>query len=211
MLQTQDDKRMTVVFHLTDVFTEEEADAVTRDILSSIINRLALELNLSIGEPHLSGYSLPKDASGSYYSVQTNLLGMWNVAAPTIILDATRRQELARLLERPLARADLYAAYRFRVSQSDAVARFMFLYNILLQLGGDDQGGVDNLLRQEEPNVRQRLRKRKPRVMETIYTRLRNEVGHVRAEATPSQTRTEIEHNVAALQAIVKVAISRVV
>jgi hypothetical protein len=110
-----------------------------------------------------------------------------------------------------LARADLHAAYRFAVSQSDAVARFMFLYNILLQLGGDNQGGVDNLVRQEEPNVRQRLRKRKPRVMETIYTRLRNEVGHVRAEATPRQTRTEIEHNVAALQAIVKVAISRVV
>ncbi|HVE64937.1 MAG TPA: hypothetical protein VNC59_00025, partial [Thermoanaerobaculia bacterium] len=51
VLETQDDVRMTAVFHLTDVFTEEEADNVTRDILSSIIDRLAFDLDLGIGEP----------------------------------------------------------------------------------------------------------------------------------------------------------------
>lgn len=66
VIETQDDERMSVVFHLIDIFTETEADAITRGILDSITNRLAFELDLSIGEPHLKGFSLHKDASGSY-------------------------------------------------------------------------------------------------------------------------------------------------
>jgi hypothetical protein len=211
VLETQDDKRMTVVFHLTDVFTEEEADAVTRDVLSSIINRLAFELNLSIGEPHLSGFSLPKDPSASFYTVSKSVLAIWDVLAPAIVPDATRRQELAKLLERPFARADLFSAYRFAVNQSDDVARFMFLYNILLQLHNDDQGQVDNFIRVETPTVSQRPRPDKPQITETVYTRLRNEVSHTRAGVTPDRTRTEIAANVVAFQALVKDAISQAV
>lgn len=87
----------------------------------------------------------------------------------------------------------------------------MFLYNILLQLHNDNQGQGDNFIRGEIPTVSQSPSPRNPSVMETTYTRLRNEVGHIRAGVTPEQTRTEIEGNVAGLQALVKVAISRVV
>jgi hypothetical protein len=211
LIETRDDERMTVVFHLTDVFTETEADAVTTDILASIINRLAFELDLSIGEPHFRRFSLPKDASGSSYTVSSGLLVMWDVAAPVIVPGDTRRQELARLLEQPSPHPDLYSAYRFAGNQSDAVARFMFFYNILLQLHNDSQRQVDDFIRKETPTVSQSLSPRNPPVMETVYTRLRNEVGHIRLGVTPEQTRTEIEDNVAALRALVKVAISHVV
>jgi len=184
---------------------------VLRGILDSITNRLAFELDLSIGQPHLKGFSLPKDASGSSYTVSSGLLVMWDVAAPVINPGDTRRQELAKLLEQPSSRPDVYSAYRFACNQSDAVARFMFLYNILLQLHGDNQGQVDNFVRGETPTVPQSLSPHNPSVTETIYTRLRNEVGHRRAGITPEQTRTEIEDNIAGLQALVKVAISRAV
>jgi hypothetical protein len=211
VIETQGDKQMTAVFHLTNVFTETEANAVTRDILASIINRLAFELDLSIGEPHLRGFSLPKDASSSSYAVSSGLLVMWDVAAPVIAPGDKRRQELARLLEQPSPHSDLYSAYRFAGNQSDAVARFMFLYNILLQLHNDSQRQVDDFIRKEAPAVSQSPSPRNPHMTETVYTRLRNEVGHIRAGVTPEQTRTEIEDNVATLQALVKVAISRVV
>lgn len=211
VVETQDDEQMAVIFHLTNVFTEAEANAVTRDILASIINRLAFELDLSIGEPHLKSSSLPKDASGSSHTFSTSLLVTWNVVAPVVVPDSTRRQELAKLLEQPYRRPDLHSAYRFAGNQSDAVTRFMFLYNILLQLHNDRQKQVDNFIRQETPTVSLSPRPDKPRIVETVYTRLRNQVGHIRAGIPPEQTRTEIEDNVAALQKLVKVAISRVV
>ncbi len=211
VIETQDDERMIVVFHLIDVFTDADADAITTSVLASIINRLAFELNLSIGEPHLSGFSLPKDPSASSHTVSKSLLVTWDVVEPAIVPDAPRRQELAKLLEQPYTRPDLYSAYRFAVSQSDAVARFMFPYNILLQLHNDSQNQVDNFIRGEEPTVLQTPSPRNPSIMETVYTRLRNEVAHTRARTTPERTHTEIENNVAALLALAKVAISRVV
>ena len=47
----------------------------------------------------------------------------------------------------------LYSAYRFAGNQKDHVARFMFLYNILLQLKGDKQQQVDDFIRSELPSV----------------------------------------------------------
>jgi hypothetical protein len=135
----------------------------------------------------------------------------WRVLAPDIIPDATRRREIAAVLEQSSSRPDLYSAYQFAINQSDAVARFMFLYNILLQLHGDAQRQVDNFIRQEEPNVPQSPSPRYPNVTETVYTRLRNEVGHTRAGTTSERTRREMEDNLATLQALVKTAISRVV
>jgi hypothetical protein len=105
----------------------------------------------------------------------------------------------------------LYSAYRFAGNQKDHVARFMFLYNILLQLKGDKQQQVDDFIRSELPSVPESPRPDRPNKMETVYTRLRNQVGHVRSGTTSEQTRKEIEDNVTAFQELVRTAISRVV
>jgi hypothetical protein len=160
----------------------------------------------------MKGFSLPKDAAGSSYTVSNSVRILWGVAAPTITLGDERRQELARLLEQPIARPDLYSAYRFVVNQGDDVARFMFLYSILLQLQPDDnQKYVDKVIRREMPNVPQSQRPDKPNVNETIFTRLRNELAHRRPGTTLEGTRREIQEHVAALQELVRTAISRAV
>ncbi len=48
-------------------------------------------------------------------------------------------------------------------------------------------------------------------VLETVYTRLRNEVGHIRAGSTLERTQAEIRANLPAFQTIVKTAIANVV
>lgn len=212
VVETQGSDQIKFVFHLTDVFTDTDANDIAGDILDSIINRLAIELDRSIGQPHMRGFSLPKDASGSSYTVSTSRRILWNVAAPTMTLRDERRQELASLLEQPLARPDLYSAYRVAVNQSDHVARFMFLYSILLQLQPDDaQKYVDSFIRREMPNVLQSPRPDKPNVNETIFTRLRNEVAHRRPGTTSEQTRREIQENIAAFQTLVRTAIEHAV
>jgi hypothetical protein len=209
IVETEDSERIQVVFHLLDVFTETEANAIAGDIVASITNRLAFELNRGVGQPYMKGFSLPKDASGSSYTVLNSAGILWDVAAPTITLGDESRQKLARLLEQPLARPDLYSAYRFAINQSDDVTRFMFLYNILLQLNHDMQPRVETFIRAVMPDVEEYDDPRPNKTgKETVFTRLRNEVGHARKGTTPEQTRTLIEGYVAALQTLVKTAIS---
>jgi len=204
-----DSEQLTVAFHLVDVFTDADANAIVGDLLASIVNRLAFELNVSIGESHMTGSTIPKDVSGSLHTVSKSLLITYNVAAPTHTLGDDRRQKIAELLRQPVARPDLYSAFRFAANQEDAVARFMFLYNILLQLHDDNQRQLDRFVRQQAPRVPQSPRPDKPSVMETVYTRLRNQVGHRRSRAAPGQTRSEIEDNVGSFQELVRTAISR--
>jgi hypothetical protein len=210
-VETQEGDWIKIVFHLTDVFAIEDAEDIAKPIVVSIIDRLAFELDVSIGEPHLSGATAPKDASASAFTTMKSMPVSWRVLAPDVVPDAARRHEIGALLEQPYSRPDVYSAYRFACNQSDAVARYMFLYNILLQLQGDVQKQVDDFIRREVPTVAQSPSPLHPYVMETVYTRLRNEVGHSRAGATPVRTRTEMEANLAALQALVRTVISRVV
>jgi hypothetical protein len=205
------DERLNIVFHLHNVFDFEEATVIANPILHSIVNRLAFHRNVPMGEPRFIGGSLPKDASGSSHMVRIDRLLLWDHTASVLTLGKDTCQELARLLEKPDMHEPLYSAYRFAGNQKDHVARFMFLYNILLQLKDDKQQQVDNFIRSELPSVPESPRPDRPNKMETAYTRLRNQVGHVRSGTTSEQTRKEIEDNVTAFQELVRTAISRVV
>ncbi len=223
VVDTQGSEQIRVVFHLIDVFTDTEANDIAGDLLNSIFDRLVFELDRSISQAYMRGYSLPKDASGSSYTVSGSLRTFWGVAAPTIMVSDERRRELAqelvRLLKQPPARPDLFFAYRFAVNQSDPVARFMFLYSVLLQLIQDlrqlqqdpAQKQVDEFICQEMPEVEMRKPPSRSGKTddETVYTCLRNEVAHIRS-ATPERTRREIQENLPTFQKLVKKAIPRV-
>ena len=211
VLETQDGKRLKITFHLTDVFALEDAQTIVEGLLPSVVNRLAFHRNVPVGEPYFTGASLPKDASGSSHRVIADTVLLWDSAVPVLTLGEDTRQELAKLLDQPYTHHDLYAAYRFAGYQSDPITRFMFFYNILLQLNKDSQKEVDDFIRREMPDVTQSPSPYHAGVMETIYTRLRNEVGHGRAGTTAERTRTEMQDNLPAFQNLVRTAISRVV
>ena len=211
VVEAQDDEWVNIVFHLADVFNFEDAEAIANGILPSIVNRLAFYRNVPVSEPHFRGATLPKDASGSSYTVRSDRLLMWDHTVPVLTLGEDTRKDLARILEQAYTHHDLYSAYRFAGNQSDPVARFMFLYNILLQLNSDSQQQVDVFICSEMPSVPRSPRPDRRNIIETVYTRLRNEVGHRRPGTSPEQTRREIQDNVAPFQELVRTAISRVV
>lgn len=182
---------LRITVHLLDVFDETEAETTASGVLPSIINRIAFHCDVSVGEPFATGYSIPKDALGKAFSVMS-AIQIRDRAVSLLTLDDGTRDELKRQLEQPYTHQDLFWAYRFAGYQDDPVARFMFLYNILLQLNSDNQTKVDDFVRSEEPDVAQTPSPYRPSVMETVYTRLRNEVGHGRAGTTPEQTQAEI-------------------
>jgi hypothetical protein len=90
------------------------------------------------------------------------------------------------------------------------VEEFMHLYAILLWLYNDSQNDVDTFIRNVEPGVAQTQHPMKAAgVMETIYTRLRNELAHRRAGTSIDNTKQEMAVKVGDLRGIAKEAIKR--
>ena len=109
----------------------------------------------------------------------------------------------------PYEQKDLYLSlFRFAIYQTDHVARFMFLYNLILFMNKDDSFKVDRQIYQIDPKV-EKTPIPDPRgktKTETIFRRLRMEIAHGRKKDL-SRTRQEIEENVSHLQTIVREAI----
>ena len=93
--------------------------------------------------------------------------------------------------------------FSFILKFDNDVQKFLFLYNMLLEFSGDKQPRVDEKIRNVYPDVSMSISEHtnKP---ETIYTRLRNEVGHKRSDASYMRTIGGISSNILKFQNIVK-------
>lgn len=98
-----------------------------------------------------------------------------------------------------------YDQFRAALSLGDPLARFMSLYNIALSLCSDSQEDVDRLALQLDSSTPTNppFKPRRSGTAETIYTRLRNQVGHVRPGTTIEGTRAEME---ACLPGLIRIA-----
>jgi hypothetical protein len=112
------------------------------------------------------------------------------------------------LLEHPaLPGEHNYGLFRSATQATSAVEEFMFLYHILLMIHRDSQIVADKFIVSEDPTVPQTPQPHKPAVMETLYTRLRNEVGHTRPGVNLDATKSEMAARLSGLRALTKRAI----
>ncbi|UBF24846.1 hypothetical protein K9N68_24785 [Kovacikia minuta CCNUW1] len=104
-----------------------------------------------------------------------------------------------------------YDLFYSALGLTDPLAKFMALYSLLLTLCHDKQENVDIFILKVQPTVSTNppYRARKSGVPETIYTRLRNQIGHVRPGTTVEATREEMEANLGELLKISKALISK--
>jgi hypothetical protein len=94
-----------------------------------------------------------------------------------------------------------------RLSMSP-VEEFMHLYNILLMMFNDRQSDADTFILSEDPTVPRTQHPHKSAgVMETAYTRLRNEFAHKRGGVNLDNTKAEMANRVGGLGALTKRAI----
>ena len=96
-----------------------------------------------------------------------------------------------------------YHQFAFANAEVDAISRYSFLYNLLLQISGDNQKKVDQVILAVDPNCEQSTspNNNKP---ETLYTRLRNELAHKREGVRYTETKNSIEEKVDDLSLITK-------
>jgi hypothetical protein len=118
-------------------------------------------------------------------------------------------------LEQPYPPGDgNYGLFRSARQSLSPVEEYMHLYHILLMLCNqqyhdEKQRRVDAFMRSEEPKVQQTPDPRKPKVMETVYTWLRNELGHKRAGVNLEDTKREMGDKLPGLIALSQRAIIR--
>lgn len=100
----------------------------------------------------------------------------------------------------------LTAKLREALALNDSISRFMGLYHILLGTCKDSQKKVDEKLLSLDPSIPQTPSQNpmKAGTMETVFTRLRNEVAHPRAGTSLDQTRTEIDQWAGNLTSLVR-------
>ncbi len=91
----------------------------------------------------------------------------------------------------------------FACGIAEPIGRFVALYALLLSEAGDSQTEVDRLILEFDPNTQQTPSPQSGR-FETLYTRLRNELAHVRATSTVFSTYDEINLHLPRFQWLVK-------
>lgn len=191
---------------------EFNVDAINHidNIVDILLDRISVECNKPIGEA-VRGMWIPAPKDGETPMPLEERIG---ASCKMEIIVSPSEVELESLKEKLLNYNQLeglyLSQYRFSIRQEDTVAKFMFLYNLLLSINGDKQKKVDEFIRvcnPEVPQTKSPLRKGDKVIMETVYTRLRNEVAHIRADVVPELTAKEIEANVGEFQRIVNKAV----
>jgi hypothetical protein len=91
----------------------------------------------------------------------------------------------------------------FACSVPEPIGRFIALYSLLLTIANDRQSEVDKLILRIEPTTHQTLSP-KTGQLESLYTRLRNELAHARQTTTLFSTHEEIQLHLKRFEWVVK-------
>lgn len=197
---TASETQLIVKFHTVNVFDEDEENAMN-NIAYRCFTLLAHKYGFSFRNIRRGGSTLPK-RDGKLSTVIKTLGLSWNIEAPRKSIEG----DVSSLLEQSICtnEYDIQLIHQFVVARSeqDNVSRFMFLYNLALQLHSDNQRMLDTSILSIEPSC---LVSASPRFNrdETIYTRLRNQVAHCRDNTNIESTRQEIEGVVNKFQEVV--------
>ncbi len=207
VIKTVGNESISITFTLNDVYSQEEAVSITNGLVNVYLDEVAIEFDIAIEEPRCSEFSPPSDEKGNISVSITEYAYLSDTVVCDIRPCKKRIDDLIEKLRGVTQRNDYLRLYRFSAKQRDPFIRFMLLYNILLSLNGDYQEKVDALILSCDPLVSQSTSPINPKKNETIYTRLRNEIGHHRKNVLPEDTMNEIKDNISSFQMIVKKAL----
>jgi hypothetical protein len=154
-------------------------------VASYVLDDLALCLRKVISGPERTGFCFKKASvevgSSGLYTVQSSLTSAYKAESPSVTL--TSSETLSLLAGLPIAdptRKVRRQLYRATLNIEGPLARFVLLYSVLLLVCGDSQKKVDVCICRLRPDT-QRYKDRNG-LKETVFTRLRNKLGHGRPD-----------------------------
>jgi hypothetical protein len=168
------------------------ARAAADAVLDALASHHAVQFSPLVFRGSTTPYPPGHEKEGTF-TVTNDVQFAWYVKAPA---EAVSLEDVATAIHAAesvsLRARALRASLRVALGQMDPTAEFMLLYSVLLLCAGDVQAHVDNVVRRLEPNVVSTRSPKNAAKDETVYTKLRNQVGHVRAGVEPFVTLSEI-------------------
>lgn len=191
---------------VTDLKDFESVEHEVRSIVEQILINLSYNLGAPVQCPVIESIT-----SKGEVSTHLDLQSTVHIVRPILFTE----NQLQNILFARVPTHNYRLLYVQAIQNSDPIAQYMFLYNILLKIFGDSQRNVDNFIIKNSTEKLQRYKYtdwkgRSIEKNETIFTSLRNQLGHVR-NATPIDTRVQMNDKLSDLKYLVKKAIEDIV
>jgi hypothetical protein len=202
-----DEIRTTV--HFVAVASEREAVALATKVNTDGLDRIAFHHAMLIDHARVADVLLT-DVNPAPGVLQCRAGFFAIVGHEAKLVHGVTSDRVKALLEQATPRGKVYyGLVRSARLATSSVEEFMVLYQVVLMLIGDRQEDVDRFIVAQEPGVPQMPSPHRPGIMETVYTRLRNELAHKRAGVNLDTTRAEMRVRVDGLRALVKLAVEQ--
>jgi hypothetical protein len=210
-----DDIRTTV--YLASVTSPSAGRALATEVHKATLDRIAFNRDLVIENGRITGSQFsPLNPQPGVLSVDT---GEYLLTGSEVrfVLSCSAVHLKTELMQALPPGQQYYGLFRSARQSLSPVEEFMHLYHILLMLNNDSQADVDAFIKSQEPGVVQTpqppipgQRKRRPGpIMETVYTKLRNEFSHKRAHVDLERTKSEMEKQLPGLIKLTKQVIEQ--
>lgn len=192
-------KEKLIKFILENVDSEEEAKNIVKDELQRIVNLIALDINL------ISGLNV--------YFKQSNLPSIPNKIYEVNVIksDIGGYKKFEKdLLDQTKGNDTYDNIYKLILSSSDEISKYILLYSMLSLLKGKQEyvdKFIENELNKKGIKIEYR-RSTKFQFDTTIYTWLRNEIGHTTKKSDINEIKNLINIHIETLDDLVKIAIN---
>lgn len=186
-----EDGKILVNVNLEDVYSDDWPMKEVIQEVQQFIDVLSFEYNRPIHSLRTSGYSLKKNDGLGMCQVCSDIAMVWDHTSDMVKPGVHSLEQLKKRYNK-FRQSSSLRVYSSAIQQEDPIARFMFLYNIILTLSGDRQAEVDRNIRFLAPDTPETPSPIKKNIQETIYTRLRNEIAHNRVGADFGSTSNEV-------------------
>lgn len=206
-----------IIFVVNNVSSFEEAVEKTKNYPIMIFDRLSYLYSLSVvAENGFDGVFWPIAGVDNNISQYSDLNLYLEFHSESYISIAENSPNIDSVLNDLVTASgnknQLYKQFSSIMRINDPCSQYMFLYSILLQVFGDRQADVDNNILQIASNNNINCSQTSSpynNKEETTYTRLRNEVAHIRPGASLGNTYQEMSNNLENLRTIVKKVIEQ--
>jgi hypothetical protein len=204
-------EEITGTVHVTGVASEALGIVVATEAIEDALNRLVFDHGVSIGPARITSSQFEPVARATGPGLHLHLgTGYLHISGGDIrVTRGLTPAAIQGTLEAAAPAGERhYWLYRSARASMTQVEEFLHLYSMLLQLVGERQSAVDAFILHVESSVPTSVSPRDGRTVETVYTRLRNEVGHRRPGTTMQGTRAEMAAHIDGLRRVVRAAVA---
>ena len=193
--------------HLASVATREAGKALATKVNTAALNRISFLHSIVIEDDTITGGQLvlvdPPPGTVELEGTSLTLAG-----GAVGLLHGISAVSLKAELEQSSPPGEHYYGLLRSARQSlSPVEEFVHVYNLLLMLYNNHFADVEAFILSKDPAVPQTRSPHNPKLMETVYTRLRHELAHARAGVNLDSTKAEMTKRVSELIALTKQAI----